>query len=265
MGQLKPIFTAENIHVAYQLIWSLTLFWKSPPGTDDWLVPLAIATEADDVWILRHRFEIDDCSLFLVSTKPHVRPSDVARFVKGRLQHLVRDRWPKAFQCNYDLRSVGSTKRDKLEAYVTAQVTHHLQREERLRAVFADLQIVNPHVDLSRWRVTSHARFWTNLHLILVRDWRWCERRPEVWLQVREMIRRVGLKKQHLLSRVGLVPDHLHMTLGTGTGESPLEVALTYMNNIAFVHGMKPVFMKSCYLGTFGEYDLGAIRGGASP
>jgi hypothetical protein len=35
---------------------------------------------------------------------------------------------------------------------------------------------------------------------------------------------------------------------------------LSYMNNAAFAQGMKAVFMPSCYLGTFGEYDLGVIR-----
>lgn len=50
------------------------------------------------------------------------------------------------------------------------------------------------------------------------------------------------------------------MTLGTHPDEAPRDVALSYMNNIAFAHGMNPVLMYGCYLAGFGEYDLGAIR-----
>lgn len=260
MPSLQPLYTADNTTPAYQLDWSLTVFWKTPPHTDAWLPSLKQATEPDGVRMLNHRFSPDDTSLFLVSSKPHVTPIQIARSVKGRLQYLVRDRWPKAFQRNYDLRSVGSTKRDKLEAYVASQIRHHPPTDPRLRAVFADLQIVNPDVDLSRYRVTAHARYWANLHIVLVHDWRWCELRPDVWLAVRDMIRRVAVGKGHLLSRVGILPDHLHMTLGILPDQSPIDVALAYMNNLAYVHGMKAVFMPSCYLGTFGEYDLGAIR-----
>jgi REP element-mobilizing transposase RayT len=256
----QPIYTAENCPAAYQLDWSLTVFWHTPPGTEDWLVALQEATEPDGVRILNHRFEPDDCSLFLLSSQPHVAPVSIVSSVKGRLQYLVRDRWPKAFQRNYDLRSVGSSKRDKVEAYAASQIKHHAPQDVRLRAMFSDLQIIQPEVDLAQPRFTSHARFWCNLHLVLVHDWRACQTDAAVWQKVREMIRRASDAKGHLLSRVGIVPDHLHMTLGIAINEKPIDVALSYMNNIAYVHGMKPVFMQSCYLGTFGEYDLGAVR-----
>jgi len=36
-------------------------------------------------------------------------------------------------------------------------------------------------------------------------------------------------------------------------------VALSYLNNLVFAHGMKALFCFSYYVGTFGEYDMGAI------
>jgi len=39
-----------------------------------------------------------------------------------------------------------------------------------------------------------------------------------------------------------------------------MDVALGYMNNIAYGYGMVPLFQSGFYAGTFGEYDLGAIR-----
>jgi len=198
--------------------------------------------------------------MFLLSTLPHLRPIHIARLVKGRLQHLVRESRPKAFQRNYDLRSIGSTKRDKVEAYVASQVVHHAL-DDRLRGVFADLQIINPEVDLSQLRFTSHARYWCNLHIVFVHDGRRIELRREIWEAVRRMIRQASAAKHHLLSRVGIVPDHIHMTLGFRPDEAPIDVALSYMNNIAFARGMQPVFTYSCFLATFGEYDLGAVHG----
>lgn len=35
---------------------------------------------------------------------------------------------------------------------------------------------------------------------------------------------------------------------------------MAILNNIAFGHEMKPIFQYGFYAGTFGEYDLGAIR-----
>ena len=43
---------------------------------------------------------------------------------------------------------------------------------------------------------------------------------------------------------------------------SPLDVALCYMNNLAWLHGMKPIFSDGAYLGTVGEYDRNAVRRG---
>jgi hypothetical protein len=43
--------------------------------------------------------------------------------------------------------------------------------------------------------------------------------------------------------------------------ESPQDIALSYMNNLAYAQGMKAVFKYSYFVGTFGEYDLGVIPG----
>jgi len=36
-------------------------------------------------------------------------------------------------------------------------------------------------------------------------------------------------------------------------------VALGYLNNLAYAHGMTALYSFSYYVGTFGEYDMGAI------
>lgn len=193
-----------------------------------------------------------------MSSKTSVRPVDVVRSIKGRLQYVVRTRWPKAFQRNYDLHSIGSTRRDKIEEYVASQLKHHAV-EGADKAELFDLQVGNPEIDLSQPRFTSHGRYRCNVHLAFVTDWR---RQISVdrLEQIRLMIRRCASAHGDLLSRVGLLPDHIHLVLGFSPEEAPLGVALRYMNNIAFVFEMQPVLMRSCFLGTVGEYDLGAAK-----
>jgi hypothetical protein len=74
------------------------------------------------------------------------------------------------------------------------------------------------------------------------------------------MLERIARKKRHLLTRVGLLVDHVHLTLGCGIEESPLEVGLGYLDNLAYAHGMRPLFQFGFYAGTFGPYDMNAVR-----
>jgi REP element-mobilizing transposase RayT len=260
-----PIYTASNVKVHYELQWAFTLFWKTAPGTESWLAELAQNTEVDGVRILQHRFSQPNCSLFLISTPPPLAPATIPWSIKGRLQKIVRSMFPSAFQRNYDLRSIGSTTREKVESYVAGQATHHLAEDSAMRALFSDLAVVNPDINLSTARFTAHARYWANLHVVFVHNWRQAITDPEIWIGIRNMLRRASQSKVHLLSRAGFVPDHLHFTLGIHPGESPLDVGLSYMNNLAWVHNLEPIFMPSFYVATFGEYDLGAIHPATGP
>lgn len=260
--QIEPIYTPQNCKFAYQLCWSLTLFWKSPQFSAEWLPDLVSATKADGIRILRHRFAEGDNSLFLVSTRPDVPPSKIPWSLKGRLQHLMGARIRHAFQRNYDLKTVGSTRGEKVAAYVSSQLRQHPTLSDRVRGQFEGLQIINPDVDLLKPRYTAHARCTCNLHLVFVHADRRYEIREDIWVKVREMLRKASAGKSHLLSRVGIVPDHLHLSIGIQPDDTPQDVALSYMNNIAYVSGMKPVLMHGCYIAGFGEYDLGAIRPG---
>ncbi len=251
MTQLSPIYTASNCGQAYQLNWSLSVFWKQSIGDADWLPTLQQTAEPDGIRVLQHRFLQPLVSQFLVSTRPHVAPVDMVRLVKGRLQHAVRSRMPKAFQGKYSFSSVGSARREAVENYVQSQASHH-----RAGAGVDPYQIVRD-VDLSPLRASSHGRFRYNLHIVFGNDGRWIETRNDVLGLMRDMILRVSAARGHLLSSVGIMPDHIHMTLGCPIDAAPADVALCYMNNLAYACGLRQVFSFGFYTGTFGEYDLG--------
>lgn len=121
-------------------------------------------------------------------------------------------------------------------------------------------QLHFPEVNLAEPQFSSHGRYLYNLHLVLIHDSRWREVREDRLAITRDLIVRAAAKKQHRLSRVAILPDHVHVTLGCRPDESPEEVALGYLNNLAYAHGMKLLFRYGYYVGTFGKYDMGAIR-----
>jgi REP element-mobilizing transposase RayT len=89
---------------------------------------------------------------------------------------------------------------------------------------------------------------------------RWTEVREEVLEQVRQMVERVCRSKDYALSRAAVLADHVHWALGCPVEAAPDDVALAFLNNLTYVHGMKAVFQFGAYVGTFGEYHHGAVK-----
>lgn len=54
--------------------------------------------------------------------------------------------------------------------------------------------------------------------------------------------------------------NHLHLAIGCNVDDAPRDVALTFMNNLAYSQGMRPVYRFGFYVGTFGNFDLGTLR-----
>jgi REP element-mobilizing transposase RayT len=54
--------------------------------------------------------------------------------------------------------------------------------------------------------------------------------------RMRDVIVRAAKKKGWHLSRVGLLSNHVHILLGASVTDSPHSVALSLMNNIAYVY-----------------------------
>ena len=254
-----PIYTSDSCTPAYQLRWSLSLFAHADlPPAETWHESLAAATEGDSVRLLEHRFKPPNVWLFLLSTKPSVAPPQIIWSVKGRLQNLIRQTHPKAFRRNFSLTSIGDVKREAVEAYVADQLGHHRMADDRVQERLAQFQVTFPEVDLSQPAFSAHGQYIYNLHLVLVHQQRWCEVREDRLEATRDMIIRVAREKDHRLSRISLCADHLHLTMGCPYEASPAQVALGYLNNLAYAHGMAEVYRQGYYVGTFGQYDMGA-------
>jgi putative transposase len=256
----QPLYTRENCSFACPLQWGLSVFWRSPVDTAPWFPDLVLATEADGIRLLGHRFVRPGFSQFSLSTRPEVAPLLLVQRVKGRLQYLVRASLPKALRANYALRSFGRVRREVIEAYVASQLGHHPMADQRVHILLERFQVEQPEVRLENHRSTGQGIYWYNLHVVLVHRGRWAEIDPDVLSRVREMILKVSRAKGYALSRAGILPDHVHLVVGCPLEVAPVDVALAFLNNLAFVHGMRPVFQFGGYVGTFGEYDQGAVE-----
>lgn len=257
----EPLYTSANCTPAYELRWSLALFSTHDiPPTDVWLDSLRKFVEPDGVRILECCSSRPPVLHFLLSTKPAVPPPQIVKSVKGRLQHLIRAQFPTAFRRNFSLASVGDVRGDVVENYVANQLGHHRMAEVRVQERLCGYQLEFPDADLSAPVFSSHGRYVLNLHLVVVHDCRWHEVREDRLTKTRDMVLGVAQKKKHRLSRAAILSDHVHLCLGCTHEESPESVALGYMNNLAYAHGMTPSLCHSYYVGTFGTYDLDAIR-----
>ena len=258
---MQPLYTPDNTTAAYQLNWSVALFGTGElPSLDVCLNDLKRATESDGVRILEHHRSDSNVSLFLVSTKPALSPSQIIRSVKGRWQYLIRDVVPKAFRRNYSITSVGEPTSEVLDKYLARQPQNHPMADADVQQRIEALQFHDVSVNLVADRISSHGRFIHSLHVVLENESGWNEIRNDVLIRSRRMIIDSAAKHGWGLARIGIVSNHLHVLLTADVTESPASVAISLMNNLAYVQGMRPVFRFSYYVGTFGEYDRAAIR-----
>jgi REP element-mobilizing transposase RayT len=260
MPDISPIYTLQNCSFSCPLEWGVSVFWRAAERDDVWYAALAAALEGDGIRLLGHRFCEPRTSQFAVSTLPHVAPVTIVQRIKGRLQHLVRERLPKPLQRNYAIRTFGRVTRQKIEAYVASQLEHHEMADPRVQQRLRQYQIEHRDVDLSQPRQTSHGLYWYNLHVVLVHRERWPEIREDVLSRVHHMITNACTAKGWLLSRAGILADHVHLVVGCSIDVSPLDVALSFLNNLSYAHGMRPVYQFGGFIGTFGEYDQRAVH-----
>ena len=258
---MTPIYLPENCQSAFQLNWSVAVFGQHDlPPKLTWYEPLKTVTEADGVRILEVHIPQPRVVQFLVSTRPDVAPSDIVRLLKGRWQYMLRSTHPSAFRRNYFIGSVGDANSDTLNSYVAHQIEKHPMADDRITAKLAAIQFHDPKVALDEERVSSHGKFVYSLQVVVENVAGWNEIRGEILTATRDMIVRAANSKDWRLARIGLLSSHIHILLGCAVTESPESVALSFLNNLAYVQGMKPAYRFSYYVGTFGKYDRNLIR-----
>ncbi len=181
--------------------------------------------------------------------------------MKGRLQHALRFAGtPTKFSRKVAFRSIGENRREQVEAYIGRQVAKEQFVDDRFEEFMKGFTVSNADVRLQYPSETERGRYWYNLHVVFVTESR-VRFTDEASLRLMAgTCDKVAIKKSYGISRRSVMPDHIHLSLRGNVDHSPEDVALSFMNNIAFAFGQKAILRPSYYVGTFGEYDMGAVR-----
>lgn len=258
-----PFYDAASANPAYQLRYS----WTGWPSSGAFTAPLAelVANvcplwEDDGMRLLEQRCDEGAVQL-LFSAAPTVSPELIAARAKGRLDHAARQAGCElAFSRKLALRSVGENTRRDVEDYIERQVGKERFVDVRFKEIMEQFTVSDRSVDLSKPVESARGRYWYNLHLVLVVDGRARIMEPRILAQLRDATLKVAAKKSHLVSRLSVMPDHLHAALRPAPKESPVDVAFAYQNNLAHMLKLGRIWKDSFYVGTFGEYNMQAVR-----
>jgi REP element-mobilizing transposase RayT len=258
---LAPLYTAENCKPAFQLRWSLACFSRNtlflPPDFQKQINALA---ERHGVRVLEAFQSSDTKFQLLISSIPKLPPSKIVKLAKGSMQHVLRLKSVVSLSRNFRLVATGAANLSAAENYVSSQLEHHPLASSFSMERMKSFCLRFDNVDLSQPIQSSHGQYVIGLHLVFVHAQRWRTANEDFHLKTQAAILATAQKRRHRISRVSILPDHTHITLGFGYEECPEDLAFSYMNNIAFMHGMQPFLMHSYYSGTIGPYNMNAIR-----
>jgi REP element-mobilizing transposase RayT len=266
--ELRPLYAPGNLRPAFELRYSWTAWPSRPPFETDAKVleEIRLLWEGDGLRLLERYWSEEKIQLTFSAT-PQVSPIFLASRAKGRLQHAVRKATPNfaGFSRKVSVCSVGHNCREDVEAYIASQVDAAQFGDPSLRSRLNDFTVVHDNTDLSVPSESSHGRYWYNLHLVLVTTERyWVVDRARL-AALRDCSFRIAEKKGYQISRLSVMPDHLHVSLRGNIEHSPEDVALAFQNNLAYALGQVRIWADTFYVGTFGEYDMWAIRHNESP
>ena len=211
------------------------------------------AWKRDGIHLLEHQARADTIQL-VVSAGPRNAPVDIARLLKGRLQHAMRTAGLRAeFSRKVSLRAIGENTRSVVEAYIRDQLEHTDLADPRYRASLQEHAFTQEEVDLAAATESNSGRYWYNLHVVLVTENR--------FRMSSETAGRISAAcRLPSVAKCSVMPDHLHVAVKADPMKSPESVAYELQETTARAAGTLGFWKDTVYVGTFGEYGMGAVR-----
>ena len=262
---LQPVYSPNDVSSpAYHLryTWSgwpsLSTFPAVPSG--EFFQELDALWENDGMRRLEMSWSAELIQITF-SVKPQVSPVFFTSRVKGRLQHALRKSdHPTAFSRKVGFRGIGDNRTADVEAYIKRQVEKEAFVDQRFAGLLKQFTVTHPDVRLDQPTETNSGRYWYNLHLVLVVEHGNRFTDGESLRTIDRSCSAIARRKGYAISTRSVMPDHLHLALRGNIEQSPEEIALAIMNNLAYAFGQNPIWQPSYYAGTFGDYDMDAVR-----
>lgn len=260
----KPIYTATQLNPAYHLRYTWT-GWPSEGSlpslpSEAFFAELSPAWEGDGIRLLEHVWAEQQVQI-TTSVTPQVSAVLFTARAKGRLQHALREGGrPTKLSRKVAMRGIGDNRTADVEAYIRRQVEKEPLADPRFRELLTDFSVIDESVDLSQPTPTASGRYWYNLHLVLTTQERYRVADRGRLTTIRDYAFGIAARKGHVISALAAMPDHVHVAMRGNVEHSPEEIALAFMNNLAFVLGQNAIWEHGYYVGTFSEYDMQAVR-----
>lgn len=202
-----------------------------------------------------------DHLLITFSARPDISPVLLATRAKRRLQYAYRtvDNIQCKFSRKLAVRTVGDNSTEDVRRYIAQQVPNATDVDAPLRQLLTQFTVERD-VDLVAASETLSGRYWYNLHLVLVTDGRYRVVDAPGLAVLRDQSFRIADRKGYVIASLSVMPDHLHAALRGNVAQSPHDIALSFQNNLAYALGRGKLWQETYYVGTFGEYTMGAVR-----
>ena len=264
MNEPSPLYIVSDIRSAYQLRYAWTAWPKNSQFPEkpqiDILDDLLSAWESDGIRCLELTWSRENLQA-LVSTKPHIAPVSIASRLKGRLKHALREAgWPSAFSRKFSLRSIGDNRSTDIDRYIANQVKRAQLVDPNFEKLLSRFTRMNSEVNWRQPIRTNRGCYWYDFHLVLVTDDRLRFYDERTFELLDEYCSTIAAARGHRIGCQSIMPDHLHLALRGNPKLSPQAIALSFLNNLAFLLGQKRVWQDGFYVGTFSEYNINAIR-----
>ncbi|MBL7076973.1 MAG: transposase [Kiritimatiellae bacterium] len=264
LAKPRPIYTPKSVRKVHHLRYDWT-GWLSdqtpfPQTTPDAINACTDAWERDGLALAEFRVHNDRVQA-LFDAQPDVSPVVCTTRAKGRLQHALRQAGtPVSFSRKVSFRSLGENVDRTVEGYVRKQVRKEGFVDPRYVAKMKAFTMEDESVALTEPVETARGRYWYGLHLVVVMAGRRRLVDYELMGTIRDTCLAIGRKKECGVKAVSVMPDHVHVALKGNIALSPEEIALAFLNNLAFVMGRNRVWKDEYYVGTFSEYGMDTIR-----
>ncbi|MDP6631082.1 MAG: transposase [Kiritimatiellia bacterium] len=263
-GKPKPIYTPRGVRKVHHLRYDWT-GWLSgeapfPSTAEDAICACREAWREDGMALAEFRVHNDRVQL-LFDVQPEVSPVLCTTRAKGRLNNALRQAGtPVRFSRKVAFRSLGENIDRTVEGYLRKQVRKEGFVDPRYVAKMDAFTIEDESVALSEPAETERGRYWYGLHLVVVMAGRRRLVDYELMGKIRDTCLAIGRKKECGIRAVSVMQDHTHVALKGNIALSPEEIALSFLNNLAFGMGRNRVWKDEYYVGTFSEYGMESIR-----
>ena len=259
----QPMYDPSHAKPAYHLRYTWTGWPSESPFAQ---TPVHLLDDIKQMWetdgirLLEYRWT-DKMVQLLFSAKPSVSPVFLASRAKGRLDHAIRGaRLQMPLTRKLAVRSIGVNSRQEVEKYIERQVGNEQFVDTKFEALMNRFTVVNNDVDLSQPNESVRGRYWYNLHLVLVTSKRFRMVDQTRLAIIRDWSIKIAKKKAYSISRLSVMPDHLHVAMRGDHAQSPNDIVFGFQNNISYALNRERIWKDSFYAGTFGEYNMAAVR-----